>query len=167
MSYLIDGHNLIGQLPDLSLTDPNDEAELVQRLSGFVARTRKTCVVVFDHGLPGGSSRMSTRGVKVIFASTRTSADRIMMERIRGERHPQQWTVVSNDHEVLSEARRRKMPTMSAGQFADLMRRPPQAAPPGRDEAAHVHVPPEEVEEWLKIFGDPKPTRSKSRFPKP
>ena len=33
--YLIDGHNLIGQLPDLSLTDPDDEAKLVQKLTGF------------------------------------------------------------------------------------------------------------------------------------
>ena len=60
MAYLIDGHNLIGQLPDLSLNDPNDEAKLVQKLIGFAARQQKRVVVVFDSGLPGGKSRLST-----------------------------------------------------------------------------------------------------------
>ena len=41
MNYLIDGHNLIGQLPDISLDDPNDEALLVQKLSGFCAANTK------------------------------------------------------------------------------------------------------------------------------
>jgi S-adenosylhomocysteine hydrolase len=34
MPYMIDGHNLIGKLPDISLDDPNDEALLVQKLAG-------------------------------------------------------------------------------------------------------------------------------------
>ena len=59
MTYLIDGHNLIAQFPGMSLDDPNDEAMLVQKLSGFVARSKRRCVVVFDYGLPGGKSRMS------------------------------------------------------------------------------------------------------------
>jgi hypothetical protein len=32
MPFLIDGHNLIGALPDLDLDDPDDEARLVERL---------------------------------------------------------------------------------------------------------------------------------------
>ena len=35
MPYLIDGHNLIACLPDISLDDPNDEAQLVNKLKGF------------------------------------------------------------------------------------------------------------------------------------
>lgn len=159
MAYLIDGHNLIGQLPDLSLTDPNDEALLVQKLLSFVARTKAHCVVVFDAGLPGGTSKMSTRHVKVVFAPSRSSADRVLMERIRQEKQPQDWTVVSNDNEVLAEGRRRRMQTMTAAQFAGSLRRPAPATPPGRDEAVHVQVSAAEVEEWLRIFGESPPHR--------
>ncbi len=157
--YLIDGHNLIGQLPDISLTDPNDEALLVQKLISLVARAKVFCVVVFDHGLPGGSSKMSTRSVRVVFASHGSSADRVMIDRIHKEREPQKWTVVSSDNEVLSTARRYKMQTLTSAQFTGILRRPPPPAKPGRDEAAHVHVSEKEVEEWLRIFNEGKPKR--------
>ncbi len=153
MPYLIDGHNLIGRLPDVSLDEPDDEAKLVQKLSGFVARTRKRCVVVFDEGLPGGESRMSTRAVKVIFASSqRTNADMVMTSRIRKARDPVAWTVVSSDNEVLNTARQHRMKTLTSAEFARMLQRP-ESTRPGMDEAADVHLSHEEVEEWLKIFG--------------
>lgn len=153
MPYLIDGHNLIGRLGDISLTDPNDEAQLVQKLVGFAARTRGRCVVVFDHGLPGGASSMSTRSVKVVFAPTGSDADRVMIERIRREARPQEWTVVSSDNAVLSTARRRKMQTLTSAEFARLLQRPAPPDKPGPDEAADVRLSDAEIEEWLRVFG--------------
>ncbi len=152
MTYMIDGHNLIGQLPDISLEDPNDEALLVQKLVGFAARTGKKCLVVFDYGLPGGSSRMSTRSVQVVFASGRSSADRVMMERIRKIPDPLGWTVVSSDNDVLTTARLRRMGTLHSDEFAALMQAPPK---PKIDagEAADVHLSENEVDEWLDLFG--------------
>lgn len=152
MTYMIDGHNLIGQLPDISLEDPNDEALLVQKLVGFAARTGKKCLVVFDYGLPGGSSRMSTRSVQVVFASGRSSADRVMMERIRKIPDPLQWIVVSSDNDVLTTARLRKMGTLHSDEFAALMQSPPK---PKVDagEAADVQLSDTEVDEWLDLFG--------------
>ncbi len=152
MPYLIDGHNLIGQLPDLSLTEEHDEAKLVQKLAGFAARTHKKIVVVFDAGLPGGKSRMSTGTVEVIFAAQRTSADRVMRERLKQIPDPANWTVVSGDNEVLSAARQRRMQTLRSAEFARMLQRPPEARKPGRDEASDVYVSPDEVEEWLRLF---------------
>jgi uncharacterized protein len=153
MPYLIDGHNLIGQLPDISLDDPNDEAVLVQKLAGFAARTGKNCVVVFDHGLPGGSSRMSTRAVQVVFASLRSNADRVMMERIKKIPDAKGWVVVSSDHDVLETARLRRMGTMTSPEFAALMQAPPKPKiDPG--EAADIHLSASEVEEWMRMFKD-------------
>lgn len=157
MAYLIDGHNLIGQLPDLRLDDPNDEAKLVLKLRGFAARTGKRIVVVFDSGLPGGKSPLSTSPVEVVFASTHTNADNVMRERIKRVRDPGQWIVVSNDHEVLSAARARKMTTLKSADFAPQLRvTPPKSAKsadkPDKGEAADVYVSPAEVEAWLKLF---------------
>ena len=162
MAYLIDGHNLIGQLPDISLKDPNDEAKLVQKLIGFSARQQKRVVVVFDSGLPGGKSRLSTGPVEVIFASQGSSADNVMKERIKHARDPGQWIVVSNDREVLSAARERRMATLTSAEFAPKLQSDPTPLKPKRKpsedagEAADVHVSPAEVEAWLKIFKDGK-----------
>ncbi len=163
MGYLIDGHNLIGQLPDLSLKDPHDEAKLVQKLMGFCARTSKTCIVIFDGGIPGGWSTLSTRPVEVVFASPRTTADRVMRERILACKTPAQLIVVSNDNEVLAAAVARKMKTVKSIDFVPLLqgaaggtRVPTQAKAKILKEDAgsadHPYVSPNEVAHWLEVF---------------
>lgn len=153
MTYMIDGHNLIGKLPDISLDDPNDEALLVQKLVGFAARTGKECLVVFDHGLPGGSSRMSTRSVQVVFASGRSSADRVMVERIYKIQDIKGWVIVTSDNDVMSRARRRGMETLHSEEFVRLLEAPPPKVEDA-GEAAEVNLSAAEVDEWLDLFGD-------------
>jgi predicted RNA-binding protein with PIN domain len=153
MAYMIDGHNLIGKLPDISLDDPNDEALLVQKLSGFAAGTGKRCLVVFDHGLPGGSSRMGNRAVQVVFASGRSSADKVMIERIKKIPDPTNWTVVSSDRDVQNVARSRRMRILHSEEFVTLLESPPR---PVLDagEASDVQLSADEVDEWLNVFGE-------------
>lgn len=152
MPYLIDGHNLIGKLPGISLDDPDDEAKLVERLRGFVARTRQKCVVVFDHGVPGGVSRMSNNSVQVVFASAHEDADTVLKRRIRSQSNPQAWTVVSSDNDVLFTAQSLKMRVMKSAAFAREMERPAQQAAPDPSEAAQVRVSEDEVAELLDLF---------------
>jgi predicted RNA-binding protein with PIN domain len=161
MPLLIDGHNLIGRLPDLHLDDPEDEAKLVSRLRAYCARTRKRgrtgkragaprrAVVVFDHGLPGGRSwELSGGGVEVIFASAGRTADSILRERIRQARDPRGLTVVTSDREVIAAAQARGVRVMRSEEFAVHLSTP-QTKAAERD----VHLSIEEVEEWLDIFG--------------
>ncbi|MEO0563244.1 MAG: NYN domain-containing protein [Chloroflexota bacterium] len=151
MPYLIDGHNLIGQLPDLSLKDPNDEAKLVTKLKSFSARSGKKCHVVFDHGMPGGRSKMSNNKVDVRFASRPGEADDVMLKRIANTRDVKGWIVVSSDERVLNAARRKGMKGMRCTAFVTLMRE--KLALPSKEENPNVYVSPKEVEEWMEIFG--------------
>lgn len=154
MPYLIDGHNLIARLPDIELSDPDDEAKLVIKLKGFVAKQGKRCTVIFDGGIPGGYSAMSNKAVKVIFASAfRTNADNLLCERIRKIKDRQNWTVVSSDNEVLDFARKHKMKAKTSADFAGQLQRKPRIRD-GRGESTHVQVSKDEVDEWLDIFGD-------------
>ena len=162
MTYMIDGHNLIGKLPDISLDDPNDEALLVQKLNGFTARTGKSCLVVFDHGLPGGSSRMSTRNVQVVFASGRSSADRVMVERIYKIQDIKGWVIVTSDNDVMSRARRRGMETMHSEEFALMLDAPPPKIE-DEGEATDVNLSSAEVDEWLNLFGDGASPKDKKK----
>jgi hypothetical protein len=124
----------------------------VQKLSSFTARTGRECVVIFDHGLPGGSSRMGTRKVQVVFASGRSTADRVMIERINKIPDPRDWVVVSSDREVMSCARRRRMGVLHAEEFIDLLQSPPKPVV-DEGERSDVSLSDDEVDEWLDLFG--------------
>lgn len=154
MPYLIDGHNLIAHLPDIDLADPDDEARLVLKLRGFAARQRQKITVIFDEGLPGGRSSMSNFSVQVIFAASRhTSADRVLIERIREIPDPANWTIVTSDNEILATARQRGLRTVRASDFARRLQAPPR---PSYDPstAADIRLSEDEIAQWLAIFKD-------------
>jgi predicted RNA-binding protein with PIN domain len=148
MPYLIDGHNLIGHLPDLSLSDPHDEAKLVGRLKRAMMHKHKRCVVVFDAGLPGGVSReFSTAAVQVIFARGGTTADAIILERIRNTRDPGSLIVVSADQDIVQAATRRHIRVITPQAFAaelDTLAVTDKSDP---------HLTPDELDAWLDLFG--------------
>lgn len=151
MPLLIDGHNLIGQMPDLRLDDPDDEAKLVARLRMYCTREQKRATVVFDHGLPGGcSEELSGGGVKVIFASAGRDADGILRERIRNARDPRALMVVSSDRTVVAAAKAGKVRVMRAEVFAARLGAPAQTTELGQE----AQLSPEEVEEWMRVFGE-------------
>ena len=155
MPYLIDGHNLIAALPDIDLSDPNDEAKLVTRLKGFVARSRRRCTVIFDGGIPGGASALGNKAVAVIFAaSQRDDADRLLKLRIRRLRDPRNWIVVSSDQAVLDCARMHKTRWLTSAEFAEKLAGEPDDEAPAPGEEIDPTLSAAEVDEWLDIFGD-------------
>lgn len=171
MPYLIDGHNLISHLSDIDLDDPDDEMQLVNKLRGFYARSQKKCTVIFDNGILGGKSPVSTIGVQVEFASgNQQSADDILRQRIAAIRDPQGWTLVSSDNEVLQAGRAHGMRIMRSQEFAVLLQLP--ASPmPEAGEWTNPRVSPDEVQELLSHFEEgappPAPATSPKASPKP
>jgi predicted RNA-binding protein with PIN domain len=175
MPLLIDGHNLIGKLPDIRLDDPDDEAKLVARLRTYCirskrgrdrkrARTPLRAVVVFDRGLPGGPSQeLSRGGVKVIFAPTGRSADSILQARIRRAKDPRGLTVVTSDRAIIATAVARGARVIRSEVFAEQLYDPQTAtaadpgtasAVPAEDEKQDTQLSTAEVEEWLQVFDE-------------
>ena len=157
--YLIDGHNLIAQMPDLSLDDPNDEVKLVLRLRQFAGRKKQSITVVFDHGVPGGwSSGLSTGPVKVIFAGSHSNADRIIMERIREAKTPTSIKLVTSDGEIRRAGEARRVEVISSQEFVLMLLKPPPSEP-RRDERENIRLSKDEVKEWMRVFrkGPPAP----------
>lgn len=160
MQLLIDGHNLVGKVPDLSLADFDDEEKLIDMLRKYAARRtrnrrasrRVRIVVVFDSGSPGGRSHaLSGGGVESIFAADGyTNADRILIERIREAKRPQEWTLVSGDREVQREAKRRRMPIIESADFAKKLLPSQSKSPPKPKDNKPEHE--DDVQGWLDIF---------------
>ena len=148
---LIDGHNLIGQMPGLSLADFDDEEKLVAFLRKHAARKRARIVVVFDSGQPGGRSRhLSGGGVESVFAGSHTNADRILIERIRALKQPQTWTLVSSDRAIQREAEARRMPVKSSAEFAAELAPPASASSPPRIDEKPSHE--DDIDAWIDAF---------------
>jgi len=149
MPLLIDGHNLIGRMPDLDLEDPEDEAVLVQRVRQYCWRHRRRATIVFDAGLPGGHSFcLSSPEVEVVFASGGHTADDLLRQRIRRAQDPAGLIVISSDHSVQAVARARGARVVPADAFAAEL-----TSPKGVHEDTGKPQSPGDLEEWLRLFG--------------
>ncbi len=154
MPFLIDGHNLIGAMPDLRLEDPDDELRLVERLQRLAMRTGRRITVIFDRGAPGGTSSLSRGGVTVRFAPSGTTADELLIRQIQTERNPRGLIVVSSDRRVQETARRRGAVVWSTAEFLAYMQRAlgGQQLPSSVEEEKPEGVNESELEDWLALF---------------
>jgi predicted RNA-binding protein with PIN domain len=153
IQLLIDGHNLIPRIPGLSLSQIDDEEKLVGLLRKYATHHRAQIVVVFDSGnLTGRSRELSGGGVEVTFAGSSTNADRILIERIRELKRPQQWKLVSSDHAVQEEANRRRVRVVEAAEFAGQLMSPRDIERPTSASADEKPDTEADIDEWLKLF---------------
>lgn len=170
MRYLIDGHNLIGKIQDISLDDPNDEVELILRLKSWAAASAKRKVTVyFDGGLPGGvAHRLSTSDIKVIFAPEGKTADSLLIKRIRKIQNSPEYTLITSDQQIIAAAQKKRLPHLRSEAFAAQMSQDKQkrSAPPlPQSEKDDPRLSQSEVVKWLELFGpEPElPPRSRKR----
>jgi predicted RNA-binding protein with PIN domain len=120
---LVDGHNLIGQLQDLSLDDPYDEAKLAMAIRSYCMRSKMKATVIFDNGLPGGiSKQLSNSNCTVIFAPPGTQADTLLMRRARELIDPRDpLLLVTSDRRILRLAFAYGIETLSSPEFAIMI----------------------------------------------
>lgn len=153
MPLLIDGHNLIGQTPGISLSDANDEAQLVMLLRRYAtAKRNRNVIVVFDHGVYGHPQTLDGYGVSCYFAHSPRDADQELIRRIKKLARPKDWTVVTSDRQIARAAAERGVKVIESQRFAALLSAPaPHAAP--EEKPRDVQLSEAEVEEWLALFG--------------
>lgn len=177
MPILIDGHNLIGHLPGISLADQDDEAQLVMLLRRYAARKRsRRIIVVFDHGVYGHPHNLNGYGVQCHFAINPKDADKEMVRRMRAIQQPDKhdWQVVTSDRAVAHVAHTRGITVVASDVFADRLLHPPSPHDAHSTYAPRKKKPTEasrklqesliakkasaplsekEIEEWLRLFG--------------
>src|SRR5215213_1026287 len=154
MPYLIDGHNLIPKL-GLRLDSLDDEMELVAILQELYKRDRKPIEVYFD-GAPAphaGTRKLGT--ITAHFVRLGSTADNAIRNRLKAlGKSAKNWTVISSDREVQTEARAVRAEVMSSDSFAGMLKQARNSAPKTSNDRK---ISPQEVDEWLKIFERRKP----------
>ncbi len=153
MPYLIDGHNLIPKLPGISLSDVEDELELVERLQQFCRASRHKVDVYFDKAPLGYAGLRSFGMVTAHFVREGMTADQAIAARLRSmKKGAANWTVVSSDHEVQAAARAARAQILSSEEFARLLQGVGSKTGSKGDEKSDQSMSDREVEEWLRIF---------------
>jgi len=162
MPYLIDGHNLIPKVPGLSLQEMDDEQHLIEMLQEFCRRRRKQVEVFFDNAPPGGVRARNLGAVTARFVRQGTTADDAIRKRLANlGRAARNWTVVSSDQAVQAEARAVQAQPMPSESFARIMVQALDDSRVDQGETAEATLAPEELDEWLQLFGsDEKDTRA-------
>jgi predicted RNA-binding protein with PIN domain len=161
--YLIDGHNLIGTglIPGINLEQEDDEARLVDWLRPRQPLLRRKLVVVFDGGIPAGTSNALSGGaVQAVFAAMRRSnADKVIKNWVRKSASPQNITVVSDDIDVRETVQRAGAKVLREREFLSLIetKAAEEAAARTSAQKEKPKLSRKEVSEYLEMFGvDPE-----------
>jgi predicted RNA-binding protein with PIN domain len=148
MPYLIDGHNLIPKL-GLRLDSLDDEMELIVVLQEFCRLERKQVEVYFD-GAPQAQTR-KLGAVTASFTPLTSTADNAIRNRLKKMgKSAKNWTVVSSDREVQSNARAAQAEVISSDEFAKIIRKAMDSTQASKGERV---VSEQELEEWMRMFG--------------
>ncbi len=150
MLILVDGHNLIPKLGG-SLKAPDDEQRLILQLQAYARKSRNTIEVFFDQAPPGFSGPRSFGTVKAHFVRQGRSADeaiRLRLQQLGAE--ARNVRVVTSDRQVQAEARACQAGVIRSEEFARQVLEAvyQEPAQPERPQNS-----PDDVEEWLRLFG--------------
>lgn len=150
MPYLVDGHNLIPKL-GLHLDSPDDETQLIEILQEFARLARRDVYVYFDGAPPGQAPVKKFARVTAHFVRLgRTADDAIKAELKRLGSAARNWIVITSDRAVQADARAAHASVVASEEFAKQLQRVHPAAQRKEGEQA---LTPEEIREWLKLFG--------------
>ncbi|MEW6084121.1 MAG: NYN domain-containing protein [Chloroflexota bacterium] len=150
MPYLIDGHNLIPKL-GLRLDSLDDEAELIAILQEFCRLERRQAEVFFDAAPSPHAGTRKLGAVTAHFSPVGASADNAIRNRLKKlGKAAKNWTVVSSDREVQSNARAAQAEVVSADEFARIIKGAMNSPRVTKTERV---VSENEIEEWMKMFG--------------
>lgn len=159
MPYLIDGNNLIGHMPDLSLKNRVDRRRLLQRLLAFQNIKSTRVILVFDGPPDQDFAPEKFQGIpfSVRFPAPEESADSVIQDIISRETDLRQFFVVSSDREIGRFARSKGARSIKCEQFLRELKAARKEYRKNREmEKSEKPPSPLEVKLWDEIFQEKK-----------
>ena len=155
MRLIIDGHNLIPNIPTITLSDLDDEIKLIQILQRYANQRRARIEVFFDKA-PSSKARIEDHGnVEAHFIHQDSSADQAIKSRIKdlGKR-AKNWTVVSSDRDILAEAKSYRCRVIRSADFAKELLKEPVPDTLEAEKDTDPEVSSQDIDYWLDQFLD-------------
>ena len=161
MRLLIDGYNLMwaGNIvgrEGRGTSLQRSRTALLELLYRLLPReTRSRTMVVFDasNAPPGLPKKAGYKGIHVRFADRREEADDVLIELIHSSTHARQLVVVSSDHRIQREARRRGATAIDSDEWLEQARRTVAEHTASADELKPLGVAGDTAY-WIAQFSD-------------
>lgn len=158
MFWIIDGHNLIPNIPGISLSDLDDESKLIQWLLDHTRAHQDVMDVYFDQAPIGYPASKKFGRVTAHFIRTGKTADQAIIDRLQRLGHSaRNITVVSSDRQVQQNARVRQAKVISSPEFIRKLMTADKLEP--ETENMESKISAEEVEKWMNLFDPDRPNK--------
>ena len=155
MPYVIDGNNLVGCAPDISLDDPQAGAKIVTIARNFQENKKCSVIVVFD-GRPRNGMRREELSARftVMYPREGSSADEEIREILSGFNYFKDVVLVTSDRKLKDFAREKGAKTINSIEFYFELKRLSLISGVKEENLKRINteLSDREVDQWLKIF---------------
>jgi uncharacterized protein len=155
MRYLVDGHNLIPKIGNISLHEMNDEEKLLDLLNQFARKARMQVEVFFDKA-PAGFARTTKIGsIRTHFIQSGSSADFAIIDAVRKlGAQAARVTVVTSDREIQFRIKKAGCLILTSEEFVRLMHS--KLSSQISDNTEQRALTEDEIQGWLTEFNQSK-----------
>lgn len=151
---IIDGYNVLHAIPALKKTllqDAHTAREMFIHAVSRMSHTRKfRCTIVFDGAEPSGTAKQTSHAPVHVVYSFPETADARIRRMIEQSKQRTQLVIVSSDRGITDLARVCSCQVHTAQHFANLLSSEDDVV----TEKSDVTLSPQQVKEWLRIFGE-------------
>ena len=151
MAYIVDGNNVMGQMPGWHRDKSKARRALLELLGEFARVKKARVTAVFDGApdpaVPEGSA---FRGVKVLYAERGSDADTRIVRLVEESLNPRGLTVVTSDRNLAFLVRSRGAAVSRSGKFRMEVEHLLESAP-SADDGEQFEAG--DINSWLRYFG--------------
>lgn len=150
---IIDGYNLIYQIPELRRQLERDlegaRERLLDSLSLFSVKKQAEYTVVFDGNGQDQPESKNRRGLKVVFSKPPQKADPLIKRMLSEKKHNEDMIVVTSDLDICNYARICGVKVETSQKFAlDMIAKPDTEI----EKKFNHNLSHTEVDEWMELF---------------
>ena len=151
MAYIVDGNNVMGQMPGWHRDKSGARRRLAEQLAAF-ARVKKARVTVVFDGEPDRlmPEASAFRGVKIFYAEKGSDADARIERLVESSPDPRGLIVVTSDRHLAFAVRSRGAAVVRSGEFRKQVEQA-LASEPTIEDGEQYEV--DNVNAWLRYFG--------------
>ncbi|HXI03215.1 MAG TPA: NYN domain-containing protein [Candidatus Saccharimonadales bacterium] len=151
MGWIVDGNNLLAQIPGRSMTDLSDRRALASSLARFCESRRSRMLLCFDGPPSRGEPRTSHLGrLRIEHSGAGRTADEVILSAVSDAPRPGDLTVVTSDRSLSDRCRSLGARTATVREFRSALSKTRARS---RDGAEKPERPePSEVAYFLELF---------------
>lgn len=147
---IIDGHNLIGAMPDLSLSDHHCKERLLRMLEKYQYIINERMIIVFDGADFLNAEKYQRNKIEICYPPKDLDADIVIKKLIEKYKNNTGIKVVTSDNELKSLVKRRGLIIRSSKQFGYEV----QSIISRSQQDTEKFLGPMDINEWLKYFNN-------------